>query len=89
MKFFLFALSFLIFSAAQAEDYSPYTSMKQRSYIIEQIKALPAKLPCDDGDYDGHMRIYHTGDALTMDMVANRLNVELDKDDKFIKAYCG
>lgn len=89
MKFFLLALSFFMVSSAQAEDYSPYTSMQQRTYVIEQIKALPAKLPCDDGDYDGHMRIYHSGDALTTDMNQKRLNVELDKNDKFIKAYCG
>jgi hypothetical protein len=89
MKFFLFALSFFVFSSARAEDYSPYKSMQQRTYVIEQIKALPAKLPCDDGDYDGRTRLYHTGDALTMDFEPKRLNVELDKNDKFIKAYCG
>lgn len=35
------------------------------------------------------LRVYHTGDALTMDYSDSRLNVELGPDDRIVRVYVG
>ena len=35
------------------------------------------------------LRVYRSGDAITMDFSAQRLNLELDASGKVIKASCG
>lgn len=37
----------------------------------------------------GPVRVYHQGDALTMDFSPTRLNVELDADGRIIRIHCG
>ena len=44
----------------------------------------------DDFDPDGPVRVFGPDDALTMDFVVQRLNVELDAErERVVRVFCG
>lgn len=83
-----------MFEAAIHEDYqAPVRAIKDDTQLLRELLIGETLTPNQEVVlrmlYQGPVRVYGTGDALTMDYRPDRLNIELDEDRCIVNVSFG
>ena len=100
MKTVLLFLAALLFLPALVACQEAATQGEIRAEPVEATDDSPCGKPAEEwigqapdrvwlDAREKPVRVYHEGDAVTMDFIEERLNVVLDEDDKVVRLTCG